>query len=135
MVKTIGGYFGMVFFGLGTCVLLRRLFVRSDSLITISPEGIRDARIAPAVIRWRVVTNISTWRYRRQRIMVLTVRPTAEKELGLTNFMRWTRGINRTLGVDGLPISTTGLKIDYDTLLQTTLAYARAYNPQIPLTT
>jgi hypothetical protein len=46
--------------------------------------------------------------------------------LGLTWVARWTRAANRLLGIDGLCIAVSGLKIDYDTLLQITLEYARA---------
>src|SRR5690242_7373065 len=54
--KWVGGYFGTVFFGLCTCVALWRLVQSPRPVITISPEGLRDSRVAAALIPWSAVT-------------------------------------------------------------------------------
>jgi hypothetical protein len=124
--RFIGGYVGSVFFGLGTVLVAWRLLHARGSAVTISPEGIHDPRIAAALIPWNAVTRISTWSYRRQKFVVLAIEPSVEAQLGLTRVARWTRGVNRTFGADGLCITATGLKIDFETLLQTCLAYAQS---------
>jgi hypothetical protein len=48
-----------------------------------------------------------------------------ESQLTLTPTVKWTRGANRGLGIDGLWITPAGLKIDLDTLLETCRAYAQ----------
>jgi hypothetical protein len=118
------GYLGTAFFGLCTVVSLWRLLISSRPVITISPEGLHDTRVASAPIPWSDVTGISTWESFGVRTMVFAVKPAVEDGLGLTTVARWTRGVNRAIGADGLCISASGLKIDYDTLLQTCTDYA-----------
>jgi hypothetical protein len=123
---------GVAFFGLCTWGILRRLLNASGPVVTLSPEGIRDTRVAKEPIPWSAVTGISTWEYRGQKAMVLAVSPGVEDRLGLTRMARWTRGANRALGADGLCITAAGLKIDYATLLQTSQDYADAHRRRTP---
>ncbi len=124
--RLVGGYIGIVFFGLCTCVAVWRLLKSPRPVITISPEGICDRRVAAALIPWSAVTRISTWSYNgRNRCLVLALKPGVEARLGLRRMVRWTRGANRALGLDGLGISPAGLKVDYDTLLRLCQDYAR----------
>ena len=118
-------YVGVIFFGLCTIIGLWRLLSVSGPVVTITPEGIRDTRVAAEVIPWSAITGISTWQYRGQKIMVLAVDPATESGLTLTRIARWSRGANRALGADGLCITAAGLSINYDTLLQTCMAHAQ----------
>jgi hypothetical protein len=77
----------------------------SGPVVTVTPEGIRDTRVAAEVIPWSAITGISTWQYRGQKIMVLAVDPATESGLTLTRIARWSRGANRALGADGLCIA------------------------------
>jgi hypothetical protein len=52
--------------------------------------------------------------------MVLAMKPGFEARLGLSRFARWTRS---ALGFDGLCVTAAGLKIDFNTMLQTSLDY------------
>jgi hypothetical protein len=122
--KLVGG-FGTVFLGLCTSLAVSRLVNSRGPVITISPEGICDTRVAAALIPWSAVTRISTWSYGSQKCLVLAIKPSVDARLGLTRVARWTRGVNRALGADGLCITAVGLKIDHDTLLQTCQDYAR----------
>ena len=70
--------------------------------------------------------DISTWGIQGQKIMVLAIDPAVESRLTTTPIARWSRGANRALGADGLCITAQGLKIDYKSLLQTSMAYAEA---------
>lgn len=120
------GYVSVVFFGAVTILALSRLVTRRGPVITITTEGICDRRVAGNFIPWRAVTRISTWRFQRQSIMVLTIDPAIEPALQLTRVARWSRGANRAVGIDGLSISAQGLKTDHDTLLATAMAYMQA---------
>jgi hypothetical protein len=121
------GYSGTAFFGFCTLVAVVR-FVRAKAVVVmISPQGIRDTRVARDVIPWSAVRGISTWTFSGQKAMVLAVDPATEKQLALTTTARWTRRANTALGADGLCITAAGLKTDYDTLFSTSAAYARAH--------
>jgi len=121
------GYAGTVFFAAATLLSLWRAFTTHGPVVTITREGIRDSRVAAELIPWSAINDIATWEYRRQRVMVLAVDPAVEAGLNLTRIVRWARGANRALGADGLCVTAQGLKIGYDELLATSLAYARAW--------
>jgi hypothetical protein len=70
----LGGCAGVVFFGLCTAIAAWRLVSISGPVVTITPEGIRDTRVAAELIPWRAVTRISTWQYRGQKVLVLANR-------------------------------------------------------------
>jgi hypothetical protein len=121
------GWFGVAFFSLCAVIGLFRLLRSNQIFVTIAPQGIRDIRIAPEFIPWPAIRGISTWEQHRQKVMVLAVDPAVERRLTLTRVARWTRSANAKLGADGLCVAATGLKTDYDTLLATSIAYARAH--------
>jgi hypothetical protein len=110
------GYGGALFFGACTVVLAWRLVTAGGPVVTITPEGIRDTRVAAEFIPWRAVRKLHTWGYAGQKIMVLAIDPAIELQLTLTKMAQWSRGPNRLLGADGLCITAQGLKIDYQTL-------------------
>jgi len=120
------GYVGSIFFGLATGIALWQMIGQRGAVITISPEGIRDRRVAAEIVPWLAVRGISTWQYRGQKVMVLAIDPVVESGLTLTPIARWSRSANRALGADGLCITAQGLKISYASLLQTSIAYAEA---------
>lgn len=115
-----------LFFALTTVVIIRRLVQAGEPLITLTPEGIRDTRLSAALIPWRAVRGISTWTHYGQKVMVLDVDPSVIRQLPLNPLVRWTLGLNRLLGIDGLGISALGLTIGYEALLQAAIAYAEA---------
>jgi hypothetical protein len=124
----VGGYASAGFFGLCTAVILWRLATVRGPVITITPEGIRDVRIAAEFIPWHTIKSVSTWQHRGFRCMVLAVDPAVENRLSLRlpRATKWLRGPNRLLGVDGLCVDATGLTIDYDTLFRTCVSYHQA---------
>lgn len=111
-------YFGVAFFALCTGVAAWRLVRTRGPVVTITPDGIRDIRVAPEFIPWSAVKRISTWESYGQKMMILAVDPALERRLTLGPIARWSRGANRALGADGLCITAQGLKIDYPTLLE-----------------
>jgi hypothetical protein len=122
------GYVGTVFFAACTVLILWRTFTAHGPVVTISREGIRDVRVAAEVIPWSAVRDVKVWESNGQRVMVLAVDRAVEAGLTLTRIARWTRGANRALGADGLCVTAQGLKIGFDALLATSLAYARAWH-------
>jgi len=120
------GRVGTVFFAACTLLALWRALTMRGPVVTITPEGILDRRIAAKLIPWSAVNDIGTWEYRKQRVMVVAVDPAVEAGLNLTRIARWTRDANRALGADGLCVTAQGLNIDFDELLETSLAYAGA---------
>ena len=74
-------------------------------VMTVSPAGLRDVRVAAEPIPWRAIKSISTWQMQRQMVLVVAIDPEEEARLTLTRLARWTRDANRRLGADGLVIS------------------------------
>jgi len=119
------GYAGAVLFPAATLFALWRALTTHGPVVTLSREGIRDRRLAPELIPWSAVGDITVWKQRRQRSMILSVDPTVEAGLTLSRLVRWTRNANRAVGVDGLWVSAGDLKSSFDELLATTLAFAQ----------
>lgn len=123
----LAGYVGVPFFGAATAVGVYRLFTAARAVLTISPQGLRDIRIADAFIPWPTVARLSTWSMQGQKVLVVAVDPATEEKLPLTRAARWTRGANKALGADGLCVAASGLDVSYDTLLATAAAYLEKY--------
>lgn len=117
------GMFGVVFFGALTLFVLWRLLTLRGPVVTVSPSGVRDKRIAADVVPWSAITGVSTWSAYNQPAIVLAIRPDVEKRLRLSLMSRLTRRANASLGADGLCIASQGLSIGHDALLDTITAY------------
>jgi hypothetical protein len=113
---------GLVFFALMTVLILYRLTKASDVLVTITPDGILDTRVAARIIPWSAVQKVSTWEMQRQKIIVLQVPPEVEGSIQMTRMARFSRGPNKSLGADGLCITAAGLKVSYEKLMEEILA-------------
>lgn len=122
------GYVGVLFFTACTLLAGWRAVTTHGPVVTITRDGIRDSRLATELIPWNVVKDIRVWEHRRQRFMVLVIDPAIEAGLGLTRLARWSRDANRALGVDGLCVGSNDLKVGFDELLATSLAFARAWH-------
>ena len=124
--SVVWGWAGLVFFGLCAAICLWRLLTAGRTVVTITPRGIKNVRLAADVIPWSAVQNISTAVVRSQEFIVLTVDSWVEERLALTLIAKLTRGPNRALGIDGLCVSANGLKIDHDALFKACLTHWRA---------
>ena len=124
------GWFGLLFFGLCTAVILWRLLTVGRTVITITPRGIKDRRLSADILPWSGIQRLSTTCIKSQRFIVLAVDPSIEKRLRLALVARLSRGPNRMFGIDGLCISTVGLKVKHDTLFKECMArWQAARNP------
>ncbi|WAS91603.1 STM3941 family protein [Nannocystis punicea] len=120
------GTIGALFFGLCTCLWLRQLLT-TGAVVTLSPAGLRDVRIAREVIPWSAIDRLSLWTMQNQSFVVVALAPEVEQRLTRTRIARWTRSANRRLGADGLCVSAHGLKVDLATLGSLIQAYAAAH--------
>jgi hypothetical protein len=117
---------GLVFFALMTIIIVSRLRRVSDTVVTLSPEGIVDTRVAERVIPWAAIQNVGVWELQKQKVIVLKVPAEVEGSIQMTRMARFTRGPNKSLGADGLSITAAGLKISHDKLLEAVLAHVAA---------
>jgi hypothetical protein len=124
------GVIGLVVFALCTLAVARELLGPSGSVITMSPQGIRDTRIAAETIPWSAVTDVSTLKYRYSRSVALSVKPAVEARLTFPLIVRCTRPINRAFGYDEIPISANCARTDFATLMAFTMAYWQAWRGQ-----
>jgi hypothetical protein len=122
------GYFGMAFFGLCAAVAIWRLVAQRGAMVTISPEGLRDVRVAAETIPWRAIRSISTWRMQRQMVLIVAIEPETEQRLTLTRVARWMRNAHRAHGADGFVVSAQGLRIGYPTLFYACRDYWEAWH-------
>lgn len=120
------GIVGTLFFGLCTLMIVRQWFTL-QAVVTLSPAGLRDVRVAREFIPWSAIERLSTWTFQGQNILVVAVAPAVESRLTLTRTARWTRGPNRNLGADGLCVTAHGLKVDFAGLAALVHAYAATH--------
>jgi hypothetical protein len=121
------GYSGLVFFSFCAAVAIWRLIGQRGAIVTVSPAGLHDVRVAAEPIPWPAIKSISTMQMQRQMVLVLAIDPAVEARLSLTRLARWTRSANRKLGADGLVVSAHGLKVGYPTLFYTCRDYWEAW--------
>jgi len=117
-------YVCILLFGGAAIVIGRQWLGNSGPVVTFTDKGVTDTRIAKEEIPWSAVQNLAMWQYGRQKSLVLTLDPEVEAGLSLTRIARWTRGPNKSLGVDGLCIASAGLNTSFDNMMQqATLRY------------
>ncbi len=121
------GWIGLVFFGACLVVIGWRAATTIGPVLSLTPEGILDTRVAADRIPWTAIRGIKTWAYSGQRILVLDVDPEVEAKLQPSMITRLTRRANAGLGADGLSITTQGLSMSYDDFVAATIAYLDAY--------
>ena len=144
------GYAGVLFFGLGTLLLIWQYFRLRGPVLTLTPDGIRDSRLSAQAIPWKAVSSVSAWdismaagksaaaavpaplpvhgtrAVANSRTVVLAVDADTENRIVRTRLAKWMRNANRGFGADGLAISPLGLAIGFDELLDTCRAYWQA---------
>jgi hypothetical protein len=132
-IETVAGSFtqiiswvGVLFFGACTLIALTRMLGSAKTVVTLSPEGLLDTRVAQRPIPWSAMEDIGVWSSNGQKIIVIAVPLDVEQGLGLTRMVKMTRSANAKLGADGLCIASTGLKISHEELFGEIIARADA---------
>jgi hypothetical protein len=120
------GYFGVVFFGFGTCVALWLLMSSKGPVIFISRDGLRDRRIADELIAWSSVEKISIWQYRSHKSVVLKLSPAVARRLFASSLRRLSLLAAKAFGVDGVTVNAAALTMDAETLFDTCRRYSAA---------
>ena len=90
-------YAGAVFFGLCTVLIAPKLFQRGP-VVSIGPQGIYDRRLSTDWIPWEAIRSVTPMQIQRQRMLVLEVDPTADKDLPWTKGARRKAALNRAFG-------------------------------------
>ena len=119
-------YIGAVFFPALTVRALWRALTTREPVLILSREGLRDRRLAAELIPWHAVQDIAVREARRNRSIMLSIDPAVEAKLTFNPIIRWTRKADRAFGMNGLSIGAADLKIGFDELLATTLAFAHS---------
>ena len=124
------GLAGLVLFGLCTLVVAWQMLTQRGPVITLSPQGFRDTRIAAETIPWSAITNVSTLNYRYSRSVAVSVDPAVAARISFSVVVRCTHPINRAFGYDEIPISASGVNTDFEALMASTTAYWQAWRGQ-----
>jgi hypothetical protein len=65
------GYAAIAFFGYRFVVLTHRFFKPRETVVALSPEGLRDIRVSPDLIPWSAVASLNTWQMHGQSVFHL----------------------------------------------------------------
>jgi hypothetical protein len=105
------GWSCAVFFGLCGAMGARRFFDRGEQL-RIGSAGVRSARWSDQTIPWSEIIDVTTWRYRSQRAIILHLHdPARFPGRGLPALLA---GANRKLTGGDVSISLTGTDRTFD---------------------
>ena len=129
------GWVSIVFFGVATLLILRRLVSPARTVLTLSPEGFCDTRISKETIPWSSVLTISTWEMRSSKFVIVLLEPAFEATLTINPIQRFTRRANAALGADGLFVNAMGVKLSFGELINYFTNYAKSHNPSVRITT
>ena len=112
----IAWFAAIIFGGFTFFVLWRLVTMERGPVVTISPRGIRDIRLAAEFLPWTAVRNISS----HAKMMVLTVDPAAVARLTLSPAARTAHAA----GPKTFYIRAADLDTDFDRLLMMCAIYA-----------
>lgn len=111
--KTMGVIGGLLFVGVAVLTWLR-LFDRREQL-RVSPEGIYYRQWSEATIPWSAISDVTVWKYRRQRSIVLRLAD-PQRFRSTTLLGRMSRANRRLTGGD-IAISLTPMDRGFDDAL------------------
>lgn len=127
LIERAIGWLCAVFFLACTALIARQLFSLPKVVVTLTPNGLRDVRMAPEAIPWPAIQGIDLYSMSGSTFIILAVDPAVEAALTLSRNQRWSRGTNRRMGFDGLHISTQGLKMSAVDLAGAIAAFRQAH--------
>ncbi len=118
--------FVVLILGMGTYLMIDQYRPRSGPVVTLSPEGIRDVRVAPEVIPWSAVQMIQPQRNIGSRSLVLTVDAGTVERIG-GKLEPPPPGVSRPPGPEMIQINGAGLKVKFSALSETCIEFAHRY--------
>ncbi len=118
----------LVLFGSIFVAVAGHLYRLRGPVVTLSPEGFRDLRIAAETVPWSVIEGVSHQQNRIGEMIVLEIAPAAEAKLNFTILARVLRGVHGLFGVRGLIVTAAGTSIGEEDLLAAIVAYGRAWH-------
>ncbi len=104
----VGGWGGLLFFGLTTVWWTSRLFSRGP-IVDVTRQGVRDHRISSAWIPWSTIRDVQVRTMRRSKFVVLDVDPALLDAMATTRFQKMLRGLSKSTGYQGIWLSAAGL--------------------------
>jgi hypothetical protein len=111
------GAIGLIFFAVAALVVGSRLLKRGP-ILEISPQGLRDYRIAPGLIAWDQITALSVIKADRQRYVAFKLRPVHMAQLSIPLWRRAAAQFSGPRKWDGLTIAASGLDGSIDDIIQ-----------------
>lgn len=113
----LAAYVGVAFFGLGTVLLVPKLFQRGP-VVSVGPRGIYDRRLSTDWIPWEAIRSVTPVQIQRQRMLILNVDPVAEAGLPWTKRARRMARLNRVFGRYGYWVGAADLRGGFPALAQ-----------------
>ena len=104
------GWFGVLFFGLCGVAIIKKFFDPREQL-RIGPAGVSCRSWGEETVPWSEITDVTTWRYRRQNLIILHLRnPDRLPRRGLAGRLAT---INRELTGGDLSLNLAGTDCSY----------------------
>ncbi len=107
---------------MGTVMLIQQYKPVKGPVVTLTPEGLRDRRVADAFIPWSAVQMIQPQRNIGSRSLMVTVDPGTHERLGLA-------AQSGKLPSELIQIRGDGLKVPFGTLRDACMGFAQRYGP------
>ncbi len=126
--KRIIGAITAVLFLLLAVLIFWRGFSVSGPTLSVSPEGLLDVRIAKRPVPWSAISSVSGLKVSSQRMVHVGVSRQVFDTLEPTRIAKMSWSANRSLvGADGIAITTQGLGVKQQDLLDLITEFARRY--------
>ena len=132
VIERVAFWVGLVFFGGGGALIAQQGLGLYQPVITLSPQGFTATRVASEMVPWSSVLGIRTWSYAGSTIIVVKITDEAWRAPGIALTPRLTRAANRWLGIDGLAISTLGMRMPVKDVVKLFRDYRRAHHRRAP---
>ena len=126
--KRIIGAITAVMFLLLAVLIFWRGFTASGPTLSVSPEGILDVRLAKRPVPWSAISSVSGLKISSQRMVHVGLSRQVFDTLEPTRIARMSWSANRSLfGAEGITITTQGLGVKQQELLDLITEFARRY--------
>lgn len=123
--------FIVLFLVLGTVGFVWRGLTSPDTVLVLSPEGLRFAWLSPQTIPWSEIRSVRLQKIGFSKLIWLRLEPEFERTLTLPGWHRWTRALPLP-GSKEFAIGSHALSIDADYLHDQLIRYAGAHGQLAP---